>query len=110
MNAMNALVQEGRKPNWKSETEPESPKTEPVAVYNETGETGHRRNRNRGLQTVVPLHRPEVGQIKSCRGLSTIIRKRSARSTKWAWFQCLGYPRGLEEAGFLVFCFPSFQL
>ena len=46
--------QEGRKPNRKSETEPESPKTEPVAVYKETGETGNRRNRNRGLQKVGP--------------------------------------------------------
>ena len=34
-----ADIQEGRKPNRKSETEPESPKTEPVAVYKETGET-----------------------------------------------------------------------
>ena len=33
-------IQEGRKPNRKSETEPESPKTEPVTVYKETGETG----------------------------------------------------------------------
>ena len=48
-----------------------------------------------------------MGQIKSCRGLSTTIRKRSARSTKWTWFQCLGFPRGLEEAGFMVFCFCS---
>ena len=30
---------EGRKPNRKSETEPESPETELVAVYKETGET-----------------------------------------------------------------------
>ena len=104
------VFQEGRKPNWKSETELESPKTEPVAVYKETGETRNRRNRNRGLQKVVPLHRPEVGQIKSCRGLSTTIRKRSARSTKWAWFQCLGFPRGLEEAGFLVFWFLWFPV
>ena len=94
--------QEGRKTNGKSETEPESPKTEPIAVYKETGETRNRRNRNRGLQKVVPLHRPEVGQIESCRGLSTIIRKRSARSTKWTWF---GLPRGLEEAAFLFFQF-----
>ena len=54
---------------------------------------------------MVPLHRPEVGQIKSCRGISTTIRKRSARYTKCSWFQCLGFPRGLEEAGFLVFWF-----
>ena len=46
-------IAQGRKPNWKSETEPESPTTEPVAVYKETGETGNRRNRNRGLQKVV---------------------------------------------------------
>ena len=103
-------MQEGLKPNRKSETEPESPKTEPVAVYIETGETGNRRNRNRGLQKVVPLHRPEVDLVKSCRGLSTTIRKRSARSTKWAWFQCLGFPRGLEEAGFLVFWFFRFPV
>ena len=35
-----SFFQEGRKPNRKSETEPESPKTEPVTVYKETGETG----------------------------------------------------------------------
>ena len=31
------------------------------------------------MQKVVPLHRPEVSQIKSCRGLSTTIRKRAPR-------------------------------
>ena len=91
------------------------PQTEPE-IGNRTGisenRTGYglqrnrrnrnRRNRNRGLQKVVPLHRPEVGQIKSCRGLSTTIRKLSARSTKWTWF---GFPRGLEEAGFQFFRF-----
>ena len=91
------------------------PQTEPE-IGNRTGisenRTGYglqrnwrnpnRRNRNRGLQKVVPLHRPEVGQIKSCRGLSTTIRKRSARSTKWTWF---GFPRGLAEARFLFFWF-----
>ena len=34
------IKQDGRKPNRKSETEPESPKTEPVTIYKETGETG----------------------------------------------------------------------
>ena len=91
------------------------PQTEPE-IGNRTGisenRTGYglqrnrrnrnRRNRNRGLQKVVPLHRPEVGQIKSCRGLSTTIRKLSARSTKWTWF---GFPRGLAEARFLFFWF-----
>ena len=38
------------------------------------------------------------------------IRKRSARSTKWAWFQCLGFTRGLEEAGFLIFWFLWFRV
>ena len=107
MKKTNLIQQDGRKPNRKSETESESPKTEPVSVYKETGETGNQRNRNRGLQTVVPLHRPEVCQIKSGRGLSTTIRKLSARSTKWTWF---GFPRGLEEAGFLVFWFRRFPV
>ena len=40
MIKLGPLYQEGRKPNRKSETEPESPKTEPVAVYKETKETG----------------------------------------------------------------------
>ena len=40
MTEAESSIQEGRKPNRKSETEPESPKTEPVTVYKETGETG----------------------------------------------------------------------
>ena len=98
-------MQDGRKPNRNRKNGTGISETEPVAVYHETGETGNWRNRNGGLQKVVPLHRPEVGQIKSCGRLSTTIRKRSARSTKWAWFQCLDFPMGLEKAGFLVLWF-----
>ena len=82
-----ADFQEGRKPNQKSETEPESPKTEPGTVYKETGETRTEETETAVCKKVVPLHRPEVGQIKSCRSLSATIWKLSARCTNERGFR-----------------------
>ena len=64
------VLQDGRKPNRNRKNRTGISETEPVAVYHETGETGNRRNRNRGFEPIskkfqmgitgVPFGRTEV--------------------------------------------------